>query len=300
MAIQISGTNVIDNSGNIVNAVAGTFSGTVTAGGFSGPAAGLTGIPATTLGSNASVYTSPGTFVVGTNCPTTVNSVQIGCMGGGGNGGGVPAPVINIPGAGGGGSSVLAVRWYPVSNGTSLTVTVGGAGGTSSVTVTGPGATVISATGGSAGGYPAGGAAAPLTQTGASFAYVGHPLAQTNPNVNWLTISASPTGSVVPITPTNLVRVAHNGSGLDGNSSRPNPAPPTGTSAGAGGRGGSSIFGAGGTGGVAPGPSAAAPRVGGNASGYGSGGGGGGGKIAVPSIASVGGNGSPGIVFIQY
>ena len=167
--------------------------------------------------------------------------------------------------------------------------------------MTGPGATVISATGGSAGGFPAGGAAAPLTQTGASFVYSGLPLAQSNPNTVFLTIDSNPAGSTVPIGPlAGIVQVAHNGAGLSGNLVQVNPSPGTGFAAGSGGRGGSSIIGIGGTGGAAGPPPAAAPRVGGNASGYGSGGGGGGGKIAPPSIASVGGNGSPGIVFIQY
>jgi len=43
MAIQISGTTVIDNSRNIVNAVNGTFSGSVTASSFNSAAPGALG-----------------------------------------------------------------------------------------------------------------------------------------------------------------------------------------------------------------------------------------------------------------
>lgn len=301
MAIKISGTDVIDNSRNIVNATAGTFSGTVTAGGFSGPAAGLTGIPAAFIGVNAATYTSPGTFVVGTNCPPTVTTVKISCMGGGGNGGATPAPQITGSGAGGGASGVLAVRWYPLTGTPSLTITVGGAGGTSSVTVTGPGATVISSTGGAAGGYPTGGAATPLTQTNATFCYPGLSGGSTNPVTKYIGVAANPAGSIVPLgSPTSFVTASFNGGGFPGHAIVSAPPTPTGTTGGQGGRGGSSVLGIGGTGGAAGPPPIAAPRLGGNASGFGAGGGGGGGKIATPALASTGGTGSPGIVFIEF
>ena len=47
MAIKISGTTVIDNSGNITNAGTGNFSGTITANAFSGDGSNLSNIGST-------------------------------------------------------------------------------------------------------------------------------------------------------------------------------------------------------------------------------------------------------------
>ena len=61
-------------------------------------------------GGQGAVYTSPGTFTVGTNCPTSVNTIKITCMGGGGNGGaGFKGPTSNHW-AGGGASIRTLLR----------------------------------------------------------------------------------------------------------------------------------------------------------------------------------------------
>jgi hypothetical protein len=133
-------------------------------------------------GGSGAVYTSPGTFTVGTTCPSAVTSIKISCMGGGGNGGAgirvtTPSPAgpsATLYAGGGGGAGVLAVRYYPVSNGQAYTITVGGATGTSSVSSV-PAGTIISSTGGTSGGNAIptssgdGGIPAPVTQTGASY-----------------------------------------------------------------------------------------------------------------------------------
>ena len=157
MAIQISGTTVIDNSRNVTNAGTGAFSGTVTAPTFSGA------FPTVFQGINGAVYSGPATFTVGTDCPAQVTVVKMTVMGGGGNGG-TAGP--NSPG-GGGGSAVACFRYYPVSNGQAYSITVGGAAGTSSIVLSG--STLISSTGGGSSPGSLAGTQAPTTQTGASW-----------------------------------------------------------------------------------------------------------------------------------
>jgi hypothetical protein len=172
MAIKISGTTIIDNTKNIINGVNANYTGIVTATAFVGDGTNITNTPSTGIG--VSIYTSPGTFVVGTDCPSNVTTIKISCMGGGGNGGPTPGPGNR----GGGGASVLGITTQPVSNGQSYSITVGGAAGISSVTL--PTATPIdvilvpagvSAPGST--GTGAGGAGAPITPAGADYVLVG-------------------------------------------------------------------------------------------------------------------------------
>jgi hypothetical protein len=87
--------------------------------------------------SNMQVFTSPGTW---TN-PGTVEKVKVTVVGGGGAGG-LASGATSYSGGGGGGGAAIEVIPFP--SGTNVSVTVGGAGGTSSF------GAYTSATGGSA------------------------------------------------------------------------------------------------------------------------------------------------------
>jgi hypothetical protein len=95
-------------------------------------------IAATSGFSNMEVFTSPGTF----NIPATTTKAKVTVIGGGGNGGGSVGPGRGQSGGGGGGAIKLVSGLTP--SGT-VSVTVGGAAGTSSF---GP---YCSATGGTSG-----------------------------------------------------------------------------------------------------------------------------------------------------
>lgn len=88
----------------------------------------------------------------------SVSEVLVICVGGGGNG----AQSGNCPfspgssSSGGGGSGAIAGYLYPVVAGTTISLTAGGVGGTSSANNPGPSPVPISATGGSAGSQGAG------------------------------------------------------------------------------------------------------------------------------------------------
>lgn len=136
-----------------------TASGIVTATSFSGSGSGLTGTPQGMFGGR--LYTTPGTFTVGTDCPSAIVSVKITACGGGGNGsaggGGAGGP--------GGGGAAAQVFYRTVSNGQVYTITIGGAQG--NTTIAYPGPTVVFTAAG-ASGRPAG-AVSPL----ASYYYLG-------------------------------------------------------------------------------------------------------------------------------
>jgi hypothetical protein len=175
MTIKIGVTTVITNARSLINVVNGNYTGTVSAPSFVGSGIGLNGL---TSGTNKKVYTTPGTFVVGTDCPSKVTNIKISCMGGGGNGG--ASSGNSGKGRGGGGASVLGITTQSVSNGQSYSITVGGAAGISSVTL--PSASpidVILVPGGvtapgPATGVGAGGAAAPTSPLGADYVLVGY------------------------------------------------------------------------------------------------------------------------------
>jgi hypothetical protein len=93
-------------------------------------------------GSQGQVFTSSGTFTI----PTGITAVKVTVVGGGGAGGGGSA------GGGGGGGGGSAIKYLTsLTPGNTLTVTVGAAGGTSSVASGTQSITTVSATGGSAG-----------------------------------------------------------------------------------------------------------------------------------------------------
>jgi len=137
MGIQINGTtdNISANDGSwtatgLTNL---TVTGIVTATSFSGDGASLTNVGGVGVGS--SIFTSPGTFTIGTNCPSTITKIRIIASGGGGNGGG-PSP--GAPGSSGGGSSMVNEYYTTVSNGQIYNITVGGGGGATTITLPGP------------------------------------------------------------------------------------------------------------------------------------------------------------------
>ena len=232
MAIQISGTTVIDNSRN-VNA------GIVTATSFSGNGSALTALVANAI-NGVSVYTSPGTFTVGTNCPSSITSIIAYACGGGAPGlsGPTSPPSIAIGGAGGG-ASMTGCYFIPTSNGQVFSITIGGVSGTTTIT-RGP-ATIASIPGGSASPFPA-------PQTG--------------------TFLGGSAGSADPLANFNL------GGGHGGHGSSSPDFPST---IEMGGYGGNSYFGTGGKGGTYPGtpPAPGWPQATAG-SGAGAGGGGGG------------------------
>ena len=172
MAIKVNNVTVIDDSRNLTNtgsfqASLGATNGTdgqvlmssatgtrwVSGAVLSGPlSAGYAGI---------ATYTTPGTFTVGTNCPSTITAIRIYGCGGGGNGGtGQPYPAVfnNTRGGGGGGVSVFSSEMRKVTNGQVFTVTIATAGGNTTVT-TPPGPNLTFTGGGAGAAGPAGGAA---------------------------------------------------------------------------------------------------------------------------------------------
>lgn len=275
MAIKISGTDVIDNSRNIVNATNGTFSGTVTAPTFSGTI--------TPQQSGYKFFSSPGTFVVGTDCPSAITKVKITGCGGGGAGGNGGASSGSGSGAGGGGGGIAPVNVMlrDVSNGQTYTVTVGGSAGNTTVTLPGPTAVYTfnagqpgpagqNATPTTVGTFVTGGSAGAATP-GNTFSYAGYPINPVYPGPGALGAGRlSQSAQAVPVV------------------------------GGSGGDGGVHLMGMGGS-------AAQALAAGSNGSaqagsGYGSGGGGGAGArgTPTPTAATPGAAGSPGFVLIEW
>jgi hypothetical protein len=112
LELQSGGTTALT-----LNGANATSSGTVTATAFVGNGSALTGI-AGGFG-NMQVFTSSGTF----NVPAGITKAKVTVVGGGGNGG-------TYGGGGGGGAAIEVVTG--LTPGGTVTVTVGGAGGTSS------------------------------------------------------------------------------------------------------------------------------------------------------------------------
>jgi hypothetical protein len=125
-------------------------------------------------GGNGTVYTSPGTFTVGTTCPSAVTSIKITACGGGGNGGN--GSTTNDWGGGAGGGATTNVFYRPVSNGQVYIITVGGSAGSTTIALPGPSVVFTCTAGSSAnpgpagGGGGGGGAKSPL----AAYAYLGN------------------------------------------------------------------------------------------------------------------------------
>ena len=276
MTIKIGVTTVITNARSLINVVNGNYTGTVSAPSFVGSGIGLNGL---TSGTNKKVYTTPGTFVVGTDCPSKVTNIKISCMGGGGNGG--ASSGNSGKGRGGGGASVLGITTQSVSNGQSYSITVGGAAGISSVTL--PSASpidVISTPGGftapTGTGAGIGGTAAPISPPGSVYAFMGFNGGEGSWGDSYVLPPASPT--VVP--PAGFYYF--------------------------GGKGGDSILGAAGDGNISSSPLPSSyygvptRGNGGAASGYGAGGGGASSAGIAPIVATTGGVGAPGIVIIEW
>lgn len=78
------------------------------------------------LGANGQVFTTSGTFTV----PAGASSIKVTVVGGGGNGGNAVNGAVD---AGGGGGGAISIKYITgITPGTAVTVTVGGAAGTSS------------------------------------------------------------------------------------------------------------------------------------------------------------------------
>jgi hypothetical protein len=108
-------------------------------------------------GGKGQAFTSNGTFTI----PTGITTIKVTVVGGGGNGGSATfAGTCNTGSGGGGGGGGAAISYLTsLSPGNTLSVTVGGAGGTSSVASGTQSISTISATGGATG----------TTQTGSSW-----------------------------------------------------------------------------------------------------------------------------------
>lgn len=122
------------------------------------------------IGGRGQVFTSSGTFTV----PTGVTAVRVTVVGGGGNGANVTTS--NFAGAGGGGGGTAIKFVTGLTSGGTVSVTVGGAGGTSSFgshcSATAGASKSTNETGGGAGGSGSGG---DINITGGSGADVGGP-----------------------------------------------------------------------------------------------------------------------------
>jgi hypothetical protein len=117
------------NAGNV------TIAGTLTA------AAVVGGLP----GGQGQAFTSSGTFTI----PTGITAIKMTIVGGGGNGGATTGANVAASGGGGGGAAIKFLTGLTPGN--TLTVTVGAAGGTSSVASGTQSITTVSATGGANG-----------------------------------------------------------------------------------------------------------------------------------------------------
>ena len=141
MAIQISGTTVIDNSRNLSNIANATTAATGNTYAIRDASGNLT---AANIPTQMAVYTSPGTFVV----PTGTTTLKVTVTGGGGSYQ-LPSATVRAGGAGGTGIAVINV-----TPGSSIPLTVGAAGATPPVATPGGSSTFgsfITATGGGTG-----------------------------------------------------------------------------------------------------------------------------------------------------
>ncbi len=254
------------------------------------------------------VFTANGTFTV----PADVNYLDITAVGAGGGGGG--GNTISLPGGGGGGGAGAAIkRRVPVTPLSTYTVTIGskGVGATVGVAATDGTATtfgsLVSASGGlhgltatdissahlgGAGGlgghgvltgvglgnnptFPSGLGCALLNGSGAAVA--GGAGGQGGSGINSATSADATNGS-----PGSYCETAAGGAGGITN-----------LLTGAGGGGGSSAFGVGGAGGASTSPAGISAAL----TAYGAGGGGGAG---VPTSGSVGGDGAPGYLIVEW
>ena len=156
MAISISG-NAIS-----VNSTVGSASSVLTSNGTDCSWAAVSG---GFSGLDGKLYTSPGTFTVGTDCPTSITKVKFTLCGGGGNGGSSVYYENHGPyfsGGGGGGSSAIQTFFRTVSSPQVYTITVGGASSPSTIVLPTASPTTIftasSGSNGSNGGNASGGA----------------------------------------------------------------------------------------------------------------------------------------------
>jgi hypothetical protein len=228
-------------------------------------------------------YTSPGTFTVGTNCPSQISMIKIIGCGGGGNGGpgGNATPSNAAGGGGGGGASRLGVKILRVTNGQIFNITIGGANGNTTITNPGP-VSVVTFT---AGGNGVAGGPAPAGGVGGAGGNNGVPVGAVD-----LFAQSEVDGSIESVAggPEFTTQISPDQTASEG---------------GAGGGGASNTrnyfywddirIGTGGAGGPTPRGTGAA------ATGRGAGGGGGGGADS-PTTGAPGGSGSPGIVIVVY
>ena len=290
MGIQINGqTDIISatdggltvQGADLSNISNLNVSGIVTASSFVGDGTNLTGV---FQGLNAKAYTSPGTFTVGTDCPSTITQIKIIACGGGGNGGngGLYSNPVSTPGGGGGGGggATANIFYRTVSNGQVYTITIGGAGG--NTTIAYPGPTVLyTCNAGSPGGTGGNGAPTLIGPGGTPGA----------------------AGAISPQAFALSYRGTAGGAGGAGSLEANGPGIPNVNDSGSGGDGGFNqifqyILGvAGGYGGGGTTNSTAAATPGTAAANYGSGGGGGAGRnhtTTIPAPLNVGGTGAAG------
>lgn len=315
MAIKVNNVTVIDDSRNLTNLGSVSLNNTtgssqqvfVSTGSSTAYVSGAVlyqNINAGYVGIQS--YSSPGTFTVGTNCPSSIKYILIAGCGGGGNGGNGAPGLPNNPsivirvgsGGGGGSSSPLFYIIREVSNGEVFSITVGGAGGNSTVSTPGP-TTIATFLGGNPG---------------------------TNGSTTPAPTSAGTSGGVLqntlPFSQSDIFGVNGNGGGAGTAGGSRSTSPDTETGIGGdGGAGGGSNYnyfkkndirlgspGSAGLGGIPPGIPGLGSRsteAGGNSTGFGGGGGGGGGGGTGPgattvSIGQPGGTGSPGTVIFVW
>jgi hypothetical protein len=160
-----SGIATVNVTG-IITATGMSVSGVVTATSFVGDGTGLTNI---FLGLNGKFYSTPGTFTIGTDCPSAITQIKIIACGGGGSGASAPPGPGNA--GGGGGAATANIFYRSVSNGQVYTITIGGAAGSTTIAYPGPTVLYTCTAGGNGGvtGGGSGGAKSPLTP----FAYLG-------------------------------------------------------------------------------------------------------------------------------
>ena len=111
----------------------------------------LTGLNASYMGGRGEVFTSSGTFTVPAGV-TAVKAIVVGGGGGGQAGAWHPTDKAGAGGGGGGGGGCAIKYLTGLTSGKTLTVTVGAAGGTSSIASGTQTISTVSATGGSKGG----------------------------------------------------------------------------------------------------------------------------------------------------
>jgi hypothetical protein len=115
MAIQISGTTVIDDSRNLSNIANATTAATADTYAIRDAGGNLS---AANLTANMSVYTGPGTFTV----PPSTTRLKVTVTGGGGN---YTVPPLSRNAGAGGGTGIAVINVTP---GSSIPLTVGAAG----------------------------------------------------------------------------------------------------------------------------------------------------------------------------